>query len=222
MSETSYPPVAAQQWVEVSGALLRGIVHTLNNRVTSIEGIGATLEPNEDLKELGALLAAEGERLRALTESIQLVCDENWANAEPCTLADLIVAATQLVRLHPDLREARIDADGADAMPALRVRQRRTVHAIVLAILATAAGGAGDIVVRCTKAGNDRVQMELRPQRPDTGNAERAGSRTAAADALLQVDGGSAALEAGAGSRAVVVSLMSLAGARRVERFGAP
>lgn len=198
--ENRFPADAAQVWVEVSGALIRGIVHTLNNRVAAVEGIAATLEDDEDIAALSLTLAGEGERLRALTELARGVSDERAA-PETTTLSDLIGPAIALARLHPDLRDAAVNIHGMDSMPALRVRQRKTMHALVLAILAAAADGAGNLEVHCTE-GSYGVELLILPvKHAELDDDSR--MRTEAANALLAMDGGSAELQERSGSRTV-------------------
>lgn len=207
-------PKAAEVWEDVSSALIRGLVHALNNRIASIEGIASTMEDDDDVTA-SARIHGEGARLRILTETARHIGVESTAAAEAFTLPDLLAAAMQLASLHPDLRDLRVDARGAESMPALRLRQRRAEHALLLGLLAASRGGGDQLVALCTETSDERVEILLRPLKrgSEETDAHAAESLCAAADAMLHGDGGEAELQARA-VRSVAFTLPTLKSAR--------
>lgn len=214
-------PKAGEVWEDVSGALVRGLVHALNNRIATIEGVAATLE-DDDNETISGHLRSEGERLRTLTETARHLAVERSAGAETCTLADVLSAAMQLASMHPDLRDLSVDLRGAENMPALRLRLRRAQHAMLLGLLAASRdGGGGDaLVALCTETPDERAEILLRPLKKRGGTdaePEVTEALCAAADAMLHGDGGEVELQARS-VRSVAVRLPSLAFAKRKER----
>lgn len=207
-------PKAAEVWEEVSGALIRGLVHALNNRVASIEGIASMMEDDDDATVI-TNINKEGGRLRVLIESARHIAVESSAEAEAFTLPDLLAATMQLASLHPDLRDLRLDARGAESMPALRLRQRRAEHALVLGVLAASRGGGDELVALCTVTSDDHVEILLRPLKRGSEGSEAHATEAlcAAADAMLHGDGGEVELQARA-VRSVAFKLPTVKSAR--------
>ena len=214
-------PKAGEVWEDVSGAIVRGLVHALNNRIATIEGVAATLE-DDDNDTISRHLRSEGERLRTLTETTRHIAVERSAGAETCTFPDVLSAAMQLASLHPDLRDLHVDVRGDDGLPALRLRLRRAQHAMLLGLLAAArdGGGGDDLIALCTETPDERVEILLRPLKKRGGTdaePELTEALCAAADAMLHSDGGEVELQARS-VRSVVIRLPSLAFAKRKER----
>lgn len=189
-------PKAAEVWNGVSSDLVSGLVHALNNRIAALDGILGMLEDGETV-DAQSQVQAESERMRTLTTNARRIAAESRAQAEACTVKDLFAATIALATLHPALSGLQLDVRGAEAMPAIRLRQRRAEHALLLAVLAARDGRKGPLVATCSATTDTQVEIMLRSLEP--GNDESASATTeslcAAADAIVHDDGGEVELQ---------------------------
>lgn len=98
------PSVA--EWTELSGALLRGLVHTLNNRLTALSAFAELAGMGDEESTASRVMPAELERLHRLSAMLRLLALERTPPEalEPIPLADEALA---LYAHHPDARGVR-------------------------------------------------------------------------------------------------------------------
>lgn len=199
----------------MSDALVGGLVHAMNNRVTAMDGLAMALEDGDPVSDTLPRLQQERERLRALAEVGRHIPDDD-AGPEGCAVGDLLEVARALSAVHPRLRDVQVEVRDAEAMPPLRVRQRAVEHALLLAIAATAAEGE-TLLALCAETADGYVEVALRPRGRTVSPSDEALELCAASDALVSADGGAAEWSEGV-APSVVVRLPSLALVRQRER----
>ena len=89
--QTPVPPLVAGPWQDAADGLLRGLNHTLSNRVSALSSYGAFVEAGEplDADHLGALVTevAQLERLLRLYRLLPLSAD---GREEPLRVGDAL------------------------------------------------------------------------------------------------------------------------------------
>lgn len=199
----------------MSDALIGGVVHAMNNRVTAMDGLAMALEDGDPVSDTLPRLQQERERLRALAEVARHIPYDD-AGPEGCAVADLLEVARALSGLHPRLRDVQVEVRDAEGMPPLRVRQRAAEHAFLLSIAAAAAVG-DTLLALCAATADGHVEVALRPRTGTASPSDEALELCAASDALVTADGGAAEWSGGV-APSVVVRLPSLALVRQRER----
>lgn len=159
-------PSVAGLWQTAADGLLRGLNHTLSNRVSALSSYGAFVEAGEplDADHLHALVAevAQLERLLRLYRLLPLAAD---GREEPLRLGDALPDACELIAAHLDLRTVPIKVEVADDAPPVLARMNALVQALTL-VLGEAGeraleGGAGSgVSVRVFGAG-ERVMAAV-------------------------------------------------------------
>ncbi len=216
---TTHTPVSSAvtgAWQPVADGLLRGLNHTLSNRVSALSSYGAFVEAGEELDpdHLAALVTevAQLERLLRLYRMLPLAAD---GREEPVRVGDALPDAADLIAAHLDLRTVPLHIEVSSETPPVLARLNALVQALALVLHAAGeealeAGDDGAINVRVFAAG-DRVMTAIAAVHA-TGPAPTAGP-VADAVALLLPGATLEALDAPAWG--LVLALPDLAAARR-------
>ncbi|MBI3791544.1 MAG: hypothetical protein HY275_11790 [Gemmatimonadetes bacterium] len=213
--QSPVPPAVSGAWQPVADGLLRGLNHTLSNRVSALSSYGAFVEAGEELDpdHLQALVGevAHLERLLRLYRLLPVSAD---GREEPVRISDALPDAADLLGSHLDLRTVPLRFEVADDAPPVLARLAALVQGLVLVLheageAALAAGDGAAVQVRVFGAG-DRVMTAVAATKA-AGPAETTGPLAAALTALMP----GAAVEAlDAPAWGLVLSLPNLAAAR--------
>jgi hypothetical protein len=186
---------AAEIWLRLNQELLRGAVHALNNRIAAVDAIAYAAAEQERVADD---LQQETERLRLLSEDLQLLLDRGEVETQP--LSDLLSEAARLAALHPATRELTV-APLSGSPPAVRLRPTAGRRALTMALVAGAGGAGGTGVagaLRCSwDDAGDQVEVRV-PLARESLEAERLHEWCEAADAYLAGEGGQATIVTGA------------------------
>jgi signal transduction histidine kinase len=206
----------AARWLTIHDELLRGLAHTLSNRVATIDAATYMLAlDGADVLSQAATLRGEAERLEALLQALRALPRRDGAAAEPVMASDAVQGA---LALHAHLGELRdvpcdvsIDGDVAPAYADPVALQ----HALLVALTAarTSAQRAGARVRVGVSGDADVVRFAIGPS-GDVPSDDDRHSDEVAIDWLLGAHGGRS--EPGAGAMAFTVP--TLAAARNAER----
>jgi signal transduction histidine kinase len=205
----------AARWLTIHDELLRGLAHTLSNRVGTIDAATymLTLE-GADVAPQVETLRGETERLEALLHALRALPRRAGADAEPVMPGDAVQGALALHAHHGELRDVpcdvHIDADAAPAYADPVALQHALLVAINAARTAAQRGGGH---VRVQVSGNaDVVRFTVGTNSVDPDG--RPADDALAIDWLLGAHGGRSEANAGA----VVFTVPTLMAARNAER----
>jgi hypothetical protein len=119
---------AAELWVEICSALLRGLNHLLSNRVSALGAVATLLDPSEDPdEEMVRALGVEVGRLDRTLRLMRFMPRDERSTPEPVRVEELLPEIVAIHEHHPELREVRCaiaargtgkgegDAAGSDA-----------------------------------------------------------------------------------------------------------
>ena len=156
-------------WLTVRDALLRGLTHSLSNRVMAITTLADLAGDAGTAITMRSVLSAEAGRLDALLQQYRLLSPAPPAPPEPLNLADVLPALIDLAARHPDVAgtpcDLRIAPDVqpafADAgqvgriVPALIVASMRAAHRLQTTRVEVDVSGNARWVVLRASAGGD-------------------------------------------------------------------
>ena len=159
----------ASRWLSVHDDLLRGLTHTLSNRIGTIAAAAYMVEVQPgSVATITATLRSESDKLQTLLQQLRLLPRRTDAVAEPVIPTDAVAQAIALQEHHPELRDIPVEVllDG-DLQPAY-AEPTALVMAVVL-ILGTAqracgSGGRVTITIACS---TDDVHVVARGLRRD-------------------------------------------------------
>ncbi|MES2521492.1 MAG: hypothetical protein V4617_02255 [Gemmatimonadota bacterium] len=153
----------AARWLTIQDELLRGIAHTLSNRVATIDAAAYMLQfDGANIAAQSAVLRGEGELLEALVFALRAIPRRSDAAAEPVMPSDAVHAALTLHAHHNELRdiacETRIEPD----VQPVFVDPLALQHALLVGLTAarSAAGTGGLAIVQVTGT-DDSVQFSV-------------------------------------------------------------
>jgi signal transduction histidine kinase len=210
----------AARWLTIHDELLRGLAHTLSNRVATIDAATYMLTlDGADVASQIATLRAETGRLEALLHALRALprrADAD-ADAEPVLPNDAVQGALALHAHHGELRDVPCDVNiDADVAPAY-ADPVALQHALLVAITAARTGAhrAGGRVTVHVSSGADVVRFAITLD----GDGDEASGRERASDALaidwlLGAHGGRSEPAPGA----IAFTVPTLAAARKAER----
>jgi len=146
------------EWCELSDALLRGLVHSLNNRLTALSAFGELAALGDAEFSIGAVLPAEVARLERVATLFRLLVNDG-SPAEALEVESALDDAIALHQHHPVLRAIRCEVT-REGTP-LPVRAPRWALVRLLATLLEtakgAAAGRGDEHLTVCLRGDERT-----------------------------------------------------------------
>lgn len=209
----------AARWLSVHDDLLRGLTHSLSNRIGTISAAAYLAEQQpSSLGTTAVTLRAESERLEGLLQLFRLLPRRIDSVAEPVIPSDVVAQAIAVQAHHPELKELPVELvlEG-DVQPAY-AEPGALALAIVVALgtALRAVGGAGRVQLVISST-TDVVLLTTRAV-PDDGRVPRidalAEHDVAAINWLLGAFGGSGAYR----DDGAAVLVPTLQAARRQQR----
>lgn len=150
-ADAEAPPGIAE-WCELSDALVRGLVHALNNRLTAMSASVELAEMGDDEFSAARVLPGELSRLQQVSALLRLLATEPGP-AEALEVAPLAEEAAALHQHHPRLGGARIPV----AVEGARMPVRAPRWALLRLLLLLMEGER-----RAAEAeGRDRAQLRI-------------------------------------------------------------
>lgn len=150
--------IAAEDWLPVQQALLRGLNHSLSNRLASLSALTMLIESGDRLdSRMQDALSADVERLGGLLELFRALPGPAVSRREGTRFGDALQRAGALVAHHPDCRDVEIASvvEESDAPP-VTLSSEDATRASVLLLLAVARAAASPAPLRITaRAGGD-------------------------------------------------------------------
>lgn len=150
--------IAAEDWLPVQESLLRGLNHSLSNRLASLSAIAMLIEGADRLDaRMQQALSSDVERLGGLLELFRALPGPAMARRDGTRFGDALERAGELVGHHPDCRDIEIApvVEAADAPP-VKLSTADAMRASVLLLLAVArAADSPAPLVVTARAGGD-------------------------------------------------------------------
>jgi len=142
MPPETIPAAAAAQWAELSDALLAGLVHMLNNRVTALSVCAELAALGDDEMIAGGVLTSEMQRLQHASALLGLL-PARPHQPEALELRPVLDDAIALHSHHPRTRLVKCDVDVAGAMQPVRA-PRWALLRLMLVLVDAAKATASD------------------------------------------------------------------------------
>ena len=152
MPPETIPAAAAAQWAELSDALLAGLVHMLNNRVTALSVCAELAALGDDEMITGGVLTTEMQRLQHASALLGLLPSRPHS-PEALELRPVLDDAIALHSHHPRTRLVPCDVtveDGMQPVRAPRWAMLRLMLVLVDAAKAAASDGGRPAGIRLT------------------------------------------------------------------------
>jgi hypothetical protein len=215
------PAAAAQAWLVVSDALLRGLNHALSNRAATVGAVSGVLDATEPPSAaIVDVLRDEAARLDELLQLARLLPGQR-GGPEPVHLPDVVPAAVALHGYHFDLRDTPCLLEGeATVMPVLADPTALT-HALLLLLTVAKLAAAGGTVALRHDGDDERVTLTVDALPPDEATASVPAEEEAmltAARTLLAASDATVEHRALAHGARYALTLPTLTAARRAER----
>jgi len=143
-----------EAWREVCDAVVAGICHDLNDRLSALSGIVqlARLDGLVD-ETVGDTLQSELEKVEDLVRLLRTLPAGRVEEPEPVRLADVVATVAALLRRHRGLEDVRVDLV-AEADPIVRTEWSSLARGVLLVVAAAArdarARSTDRVVVRLT------------------------------------------------------------------------
>lgn len=174
------------RWLTARDAVLRGLVHTLSNRVgTVVAASGMLLVGSADVA--GRVLEGEADRLDALLAEFRLVTADPFEPGtapEPVVLGEVVAQAIALRTHVGEARDAVVTLEGVSEVPPVLASPARLLQALVVLL-----------------DGVDAAAITLRARDNDRGGVELSTEPAPSADVIATA----AWLLGGAGGRGIVL-----------------
>ena len=142
MPPDTIPAAAAAQWAELSDALLAGLVHMLNNRVTALSVCAELAALGDDEMIAGGVLTSEMQRLQHASALFGLLPSRPH-QPEALELRPVLDDAIALHSHHPRTRLVPCDVDVEGAMQPVRA-PRWAMLRLMLVLVDAAKAAAAD------------------------------------------------------------------------------
>ena len=142
MPPDTIPAAAAAQWAELSDALLAGLVHMLNNRVTALSVCAELAALGDDEMIAGGVLTSEVQRLQHASALLGLLPSRPH-QPEALELRPMLDDAIALHSHHPRTRLVPCDVEVAGAMQPVRA-PRWALLRLMLVLVDAAKAAASD------------------------------------------------------------------------------
>lgn len=220
---TAADPGPVEGVVVVFQAMLRGLSHTLSNRVAAIIALGDALEPGQPADAgLVATLRQEAVRLEELLRLQRLLGGSAHGGAhgspEPVHLPDMLPDVVALHAQRSASRELPLDVGGDPSVLPVRVRPSALVQALLALVTAGAEAARGAEGARLTlRYGGDTVMSTVAVEARWTGERAEPDARVASATPTIPVTALARAAEwllADAGAQLTEAQLADEAGVR--------
>ena len=112
--------IALAEWVELSDALMRGLVHALNNRITALSAFAELVGMGDEEFTPERVLPGELTRLHQVNGLFRLLVPDD-PGPEALELLPVLDDALALHAHHPRLRSVRLDVRQSGTIVPLRV-----------------------------------------------------------------------------------------------------
>lgn len=137
---------AETEWQRVGDALLAGICHTLNSRVTALWGVAELLAMEAPAGPVMGLFRGELQRLERLARLLHWLPRSPGRGPEPVSLGDLLPELVELHREHRGLERIEVELEGDPRTPPVRADLAALCRAVLLLLagaarVASPAGG---------------------------------------------------------------------------------
>ena len=142
MPPDTIPAAAAAQWADLSDALLAGLVHMLNNRVTALSVCAELAALGDDEMIVGGVLASEMQRLQQATALLGLLPSRPHP-PEALELRPVLDDAIALHSHHPRTRLVACDVGVEGRLQPVRA-PRWALLRLMLVIVDAAKSAASD------------------------------------------------------------------------------
>ena len=142
MSPDVIPAAAAAQWAELSDALLAGLVHMLNNRVTALSVCAELAEMGDNEMVGGGVLMSEMQRLQRASALIGLL-PSRPRPPEALELRPVLDDALSLHAHHPRTRLVHCDVSVMGAMQPVRASRWALLRLMLVLVDAAKEAAAG-------------------------------------------------------------------------------
>lgn len=154
MSDSS---ILAADWLPVQEALLRGLNHTLSNRVSSLHAIMMLTEGAERLDpKMHEALTSEVEQLSALLQEYRCAPSDPTPRRDPSRFRDALTRAAGLLAHHPECRDVVfLPPDEEAGVEPVALLGKDALRACVLLLLPLARGGGAKARVETKVRGED-------------------------------------------------------------------
>lgn len=196
---------ALLEWQGLSEALLRGLVHAMNNRLTALSAFSELSAMGDEAYSAARMLPAELERLLRLSGHFRLLASEG-TTPEALELGAALDEALALHAHHPRLHA--LDRQLVRTVPHVAVRAaKRPLHRLLLLLIESAAASA-------EQRGRSDLVLRLAAEEPWVTVRAEGATLTAGIAAMAAACG---ALAEPAGDD-VVIRLPSLSSLRQRER----
>jgi hypothetical protein len=177
----------AVRWLTIHDELLRGLVHTISNRLATITAASGVLEvglvPDEPFLDG---MRMDAERLQQLLHTLRTLPRRTRHGLEPMLLTDALDGARHLVEEHHVMRGVTVRATSIGEVMPVRAEPTSVLHAAAVAMLAGArAAGVGTgahVAVTLETVGDDVV---CRVRGDDAGERLAGDDAAQAAEAAL-------------------------------------
>ncbi len=149
------PVTGVLRWLSVHDDLLRGLTHTLSNRLGTIFATAYLVELQPAAHQTtAATLRAESDKLEALLQLMRVLPRRAEASAEPVIPTDILQQAIAIAAHHPDAREVRVTVSTEGDLQPAYVEPGHLAMALCVALVHAqgitqrAAAGDAEIAVR--------------------------------------------------------------------------
>ncbi len=132
MDEPSHAELATlNEWVTLSEALTRGLLHALNNRITALGAFAELAAMGDDEFTPERVLPDELARLQKVNGLFRLLLSED-AGPEPLQLDPILDDVLALQVHHPLLRSLRVNLDQRQPLQPVRVPRWSLIRLLLL------------------------------------------------------------------------------------------
>ena len=205
--------IRLSRWSELADALLRGVAHSLSNRIGALMAL-MHLPPDDTPTEERGFLAVEIDRLQAINRALKLLPADLSPRQEAVFVADVVADALALIGMHPRGKDITFTVHERGEQP-VRVERWALLRLVLIALdtaRETTMARDGDRVdIRIT--GDDQsVRLTLEPS-----GSESLARVDVSTDSLVDLTGRSGAV-CDISDAAITIRIPALLELRRRER----
>lgn len=171
------PAAAAAQWAELSDALLAGLVHMLNNRVTALSVCAELAALGDDEMIAGGVLTSEMQRLQHASALLGLLPSRPHP-PEALELRPALDDAIALHSHHPRTRLVPCDVEVAGGMQPVRAPRWALLRLMLVLVDAAKTSASGDGRRAGFRLSSDEQSARLRVLAPGDGGPYAAAMAT--------------------------------------------